>query len=108
MRDEDLPEPPQVRRLRLMVSALLVVLMAGMVVVVAAMVLKLGALGGAAKLAPVTAERLMLPAGAEVVAVGQGGAGILVVTRDAAGTETLRVLDPASGAQVSATPISRE
>jgi hypothetical protein len=51
---------------------------------------------------------LTLPAGAEVVAVGQGGAGILVVTRDAAGTETLRVLDPASGAQVSATPIARE
>ena len=108
MRDDDLPEPPQVRRLRLMVNVLLVVLMVGMLVVVAAMVLKLGAVGGAPKLAPVTAEGLTLPAGADVIAVGQGRAGVLVVTRDAAGAETLRAFDPASGAQVSATPILRE
>jgi hypothetical protein len=108
IRDDDLPEPPQVRRLRLMVNALLVVLMVGMVVVVAAMVLKLGALGSAPALAPVTAQGLTLPEGAEVVAVGQGGAGVLVVTRDAAGAETLRAFDPVSGAQVSATPIMRE
>lgn len=91
-----------------MVSALLVVLMAGMVVVVAAMVLKLGAVGGSPKLAPVTAQGLTLPVGAEVVAVGQGGAGVLVITRDASGAETLRAFDPASGAQVSATAIARE
>jgi hypothetical protein len=108
MRDDDLPEPPQVRRLRLMVNALLVVLMVGMLVVVGAMVLKLGALGSAPKLAPITAEGLTLPEGAKVVAVGQGGSDILVITRDAAGAETLRAFDPASGAQVSATPIARE
>jgi len=108
MRDDDLPEPPQVRRLRLMVNALLVVLMVGMLVVVMAMVLKLGGLGGTPKLATITAQELTLPEGAEVVAVGQGGAGVLMITRDASGAETLRAFDPASGAQVSVTPITRE
>ena len=84
------------------------VLIAGMLVVVAVMVIRLGTVGGAPKLAPVTAEGIALPPGAEVVAVGHGGAGLLVVTRDGAGAETLRVIDPASGAQLSATPITRE
>ncbi|MHA1528832.1 MAG: DUF6476 family protein, partial [Alphaproteobacteria bacterium] len=44
--NEDLPEPPQVRRLRLLVSVLMVVLIGGMVVVAVALVLRLGALGG--------------------------------------------------------------
>jgi hypothetical protein len=106
--DDDLPEPPRVRRLRLLVSLLTVVLIGGMVVVAAAMVIRLGDLGGAPKLAPITAAGLTLPSGAEVMAVGQGGAGVLILTRDASGAETLRVFDPASGAQVSATPITRE
>jgi len=106
--DDDLPEPPQVRRLRLLVSLLMVVLIGGMLVVVAVMVIRLGTVGSAPKLAPVTAEGLTLPAGAEVVAVGQGAGGVMFVTRDPQGAETLRVLDPASGAELSATPILRE
>jgi hypothetical protein len=33
---------------------------------------------------------------------------VLIVTRDPAGAETLRVFDAASGAEKSATPIARE
>ena len=47
--DEDLPEPPQVRRLRLLVSVLMVVMIGGMVVVAVTMVLRLGGLNGAEK-----------------------------------------------------------
>ena len=86
----------------------MVVLIGGMLVVVAAMVIRLGTVGGAPKLAPVTAEGLTLPAGAGVVALGQGGSGLLILTRDPAGAEMLRVFDPASGAELSATPIIRE
>ena len=107
--DDDLPEPPQVRRLRLLVSLLMVVLIGGMLVVVVAMVVKLGAVGPSSpSLAPVTAEGIALPAGEDVVAVGQGGNGVMLVTRDASGAEMLRVFDPASGAEVSATAITRE
>ena len=108
--EEDLPEPPQVRRLRRLVSLLMVVMIGAMVVVVVTMVIRLGNLGSAGEVAPVwvTAERFNLPAGAEVVAVGQGAAAVLLVTRDASGAEMLRVMDPASGAEISAPPIIRE
>jgi hypothetical protein len=106
--DDDLPEPPQIRRLRLLVSLLIVVLIGGMLVVVVAMVIRLGSIGAPPRLAPVTAEAIALPAGAEVVAVGQGGAGVLILTRDAGDAETLRVFDPATGAELSATPVLRE
>jgi len=109
IRDDDLPEPPQVKRLRLLVSLLMVVLIVGMLVVVAVMVIRLSTLEKPAVApAPVSAEALTLPAGAEIVAVGQGASGVIVVTRDAAGAETLRVFDPATGAETSATPIRRE
>ena len=106
--DEDLPEPPQVKRLRRLVSLLMVVLMGGMLVIVAAMVLKLGSIGSPPAFAPVTAGEIALPAGAEIVAIGQGGGGVMMITRDATGAETLRAFDPDSGAQLSATLIIRE
>jgi hypothetical protein len=107
--DEDLPEPPQVRRLRLLVSALMVVLIGGMVVVAVAMVLGLGALKGPDKApAQVSATEFILPEGAEVVSIGRGPGEVLMVTRDAAGAETLRVFDASSGIQKSASKIRRE
>ncbi|MFQ5567765.1 MAG: DUF6476 family protein [Paracoccaceae bacterium] len=107
--DDDLPEPPQVRRLRLLVSALIVVLIGGMVVVAIALVLRLGGLGGTDKApAPVTAAEFALPEGAEVISLGRGPGEVLILTRDPAGAETLRVFDAGSGAETSATPITRE
>jgi hypothetical protein len=107
--DDDLPEPRRLRRLRLLVSLLMVVLIVGMVAVVAAMVIRLGTFSGFASTpVPISADDLTLPAGAEVVAVGQGASGVLIVTRAADGAETLRVFDPATGAETSATPIRRE
>ena len=108
--DEDLPEPPQVRRLRRLVSLLVIVLIGGMVVVVVAMVVQLGALEGQreAALEPVSAEAFVLPEGATVVTVGHAPGEVLMVTRDEAGAETLRVFDAATGAERSATPIRRE
>ena len=107
--DEDLPEEPQVRRLRLLVSLLMVVLIGGMVVVAVAMVLRLGALNGSdAAPGPVSAAEFTLPDGAEVISLGRGPGEVLILTRDAAGTETLRVFDAGSGAEKSATPVTRE
>jgi len=106
---EDLPEPPQVRRLRLLVSVLMVVMIGGMVVVAVSMVLRLGGLGGVQTApAPVSAAEFALPVGAEVVSVGRGPGEVLIVTRGPAGAETLRIFDAASGAEKSATPITRE
>ena len=107
--DEDLPEPPQVRRLRLLVSVLMVVMIGGMVVVAVALVLRLSLLGGSDPApAPVSAAEFTLPEGAEVVSLGRGPGEVLILTRDSAGAETLRVFDAASGAEKSATPVGRE
>lgn len=109
--EEDLPEAPQVRRLRLLVMALMVVLIGGMVVVVVAMVVRLGVLGGpgeAPAAGPVSAEMFALPVDAEVISLGRGPAEVLILTRDPAGTETLRVFDASTGDEKSATPIARK
>ena len=109
-RDDDLPEPPQIRRLRRLVSLLIMVLIGGMLVVVAAVVVRLGLFESRreAVVGPVSAEAFALPAGAEVVTIGHAPGEVLMLTRDAAGAETLRVFDAASGAEKSATPIRRE
>ena len=87
----------------------MVVLIGGMVVVAVAMVLRLGALNGSdAAPGPVSAAEFTLPVGAEVVSVGRGPGEVLILTRDVAGAETLRVFDAGSGAEKSATPIARE
>ena len=87
----------------------MVVLIGGMVVVAVAMVLRLGALNGSdAAPGPVGAGEFTLPEGAEVISLGRGPGEVLILTRDAAGAETLRVFDAGSGAETSATPIGRE
>lgn len=105
--EEELPEPAPVRRLRLMVSALIFVLIAGVVTVAATLVIRLGALEPRAA-PPIAAERLVLPEGEMIVAMGQGGGRVLIATRDAAGVERLRAFDAGSGAQSSVTLIERE
>ncbi len=87
----------------------MVVLIGGMVVVAVTMVLRLGGLGSPDKApAPVGATEFALPEAAEVVSVGRGPGEVLILTRDPAGAETLRVFDAASGTEKSATPITRE
>jgi hypothetical protein len=107
--DEDLPEPPQVRRLRLLVSVLMVVMIGAIVVVVISLVRGIGALDlSKTALEPVSAEQFSLPVDAEAITLGRGLGEVLILTRDPAGIETLRIFDAATGAEISATPITRE
>ena len=103
-------EPAPVRRLRLLVSALMIVLIVGMITVVGALVIRLSAIGepGAEAAAPVPAEAITLPADATVTAIGRGGGGILLVTRQPGGAEHLRIVDPETGDTLSITPIERD
>lgn len=105
--DDDLPEPPQVRRLRLLVTALTAVMIIGMVTVSATLVMRIGGLRGEQAPAVPAADHLTLPEGAQIQAIGQGRAGILIVTREG-GQEMLRVFDPDTGAERSSTAIRRD
>jgi hypothetical protein len=108
--EDDLPEPPQVRRLRHLVTALVLVLIVGVVTVAATLVIRLVALpaGQGMAAAPVTAERIVLPGGERIVAIGRAGGEIAVATEDGEGVERLRFFDAASGEARSVTRIRRE
>lgn len=106
--EDAIPEPAPVRRLRLMVSALLFVLIAGVVTVVATLVIRLGAVGPAPEPAAIAAGSLTLPAGEAITAIGQAGSTLLVTTRDEAGAERLRAFSAATGEALSETRIERE
>lgn len=110
--DEELPEPIALRRLRLLVTTLLIVLIVGFVTIVVTLVIRLsadGVIGDVGQMAgPVGAEALILPEGEVISSVGQGAGTVLVVTRGVDGAETLRVFDATDGTQMSATPILRE
>lgn len=97
------------RRLRLLVSALIFVLIAGVVTVAATLVIRLGAVGQpAGTLAPVTAAGIALPDGEDIVALGRGPGEIMVLTRDAAGAEHLRIFDATTGEERSVTAVARD
>lgn len=109
---EELPEPPTLRRLRLLVSTLMVALILGILSVAAVLVIRLGGIAPAAapvpELTPIAADALRLPAGAEVQAIGRAGGEILVLSRDSDGVERLRAFDAESGAARSVTEVVRD
>ena len=72
-------------------------LIAGIAVIATALVIRLNAVGSPPL--PVLPEALTLPPGERARAVTFGEGWIAVVTTDAAGTERIRVLDPATGAE---------
>jgi len=85
------------------------VMIGAMVVVAVSLVLRLGALDRSDSTpGPVSAAEFTLPEGAEAVSLGRGPGEVLILTRDSAGAETLRVFDAASGAEKSATPVRRK
>ena len=91
------PEPPRLRQLRWMVNALMLALIAGIAVIATTLVIRLNAVGTPPL--PVLPETITLPEGESVAAVTFGRGWIAVVTTDAAGTERIRVMDPATGSE---------
>lgn len=110
--EEDLPEPPQVRRLRRLVSGLTLASIIAVLAIAATVFIRLGlapqAPDGFMPPGEVTAEALSLPAGETITAIGQSGDVILAVTEDGEGALRLRRWDAATGALRSTTAIRRD
>ena len=103
---DDFDEPPQLRRLRWLVTGLTVVLILGLLAIAATIVMRLGfGLGGGG---PIRAERFALPPDAEIVAVGRGEGTVLFVVRGPDGTEALRAFDDRTGKPMGASVIGRD
>ncbi|MGF1446399.1 MAG: DUF6476 family protein [Pikeienuella sp.] len=106
---EDLPEPPQIRRLRWLVSALLAVLIVGMISVSAAVVIGIGRIGGdAEKEGQIAADEIALPQGYQVTALGRGGGDVLILAEGPDGVERLFAYSAETGVLRSVTLVRRE
>lgn len=89
-------------------TALTVASIVAVLAIAGALVIRLSSLGAApGNRAPIAAEKLALPAGEEITAIGRSGAEILLTTEDAGGAERLRVFDAETGEERSITPIER-
>lgn len=108
---DQIPEPPALRRLRWLVSALMVALILGILSVAAVLVIRLGGVSPApfgVDPTPVSAAALSLPGDAEVLAIGRAGVEILVLLRWPDGAERLHAYDARTGALRSATMVERD
>lgn len=110
--EEDLPEPPQVRRLRRLVSGLTLASIIAVLAIAATVFIRLGLAPQApeAMMPPsaVTAGALSLPADERITVIGQSGGVIIAVTEDGTGALRLRRWDGETGALRSVTTIRRE
>jgi hypothetical protein len=104
--EDEFPEPPRLRRLRWLVTGLMVALIVGVLSIAATIVIRLGFLGGS-ELAPVTAPEFRLPEGHEVVAVGRGEGTVLFFLRAPDGTESLHAFDQQTGAPAGVSAVTR-
>lgn len=100
---------PELSGLRRLVTVLTVVLILAVVAIATVIVIRLGVFWGEgeAPLAPISAERLVLPAAHEIVAIGRDGGGVLIVLRAPDGAEWLHRYDAASGEPSSVTRLER-
>ncbi len=86
------PEPPQIRLLRRLVTALTVVLMLGMIVIVGLMVWRLGPRPSA----PSLPAEISLPEGERLTGYAQNPDWTVLITTDEADTQRLHLLRPGS------------
>ena len=111
--DEDYPEPPRLRALRRLTTALSATLIVGVLVVAGALVIRITsetARGPSLAPADIAAESLTLPAGRQITATGFGDGALLIVTRGGEGEkgeERLHVFDAKSGAPLKELAIER-
>jgi hypothetical protein len=93
---DDLPEPPKIRALRRLVTALTLVLILGTITIAVTLALRITRSPATPPLT-VTAESVSLPSGERITASGAAQGLLMLVTQDAAGLERLRLYDPTTG-----------
>jgi hypothetical protein len=106
--DDDLPEPPRLRALRRLVTALTIALILGVVTVAGALVIRITRPAPVAPMVDtVAAGSIAAPAGEDIVAAGAGAGALILVTRDVQGREWLRLYDAATGKAAPPVAITR-
>lgn len=91
--NDDAPEPPRLRALRQLVTILTATMILGLVTIIGLIVITLTRTPTGTALP----SHITIPAGESAQAFTQGTNWIAVVTRDTAGAERIRILDPGTG-----------
>jgi hypothetical protein len=104
---DELPEPPALRRLRWLVTALTAVLIVGVIIIVGALLLRITQPPPADDRRP-TATSLVVPTGERITASGTAPGAMTLVTVDGDGVERLRLYDPETGRFQRAILIERQ
>jgi len=100
--DNQLPEPPNLRRLRRLVTILMITLILGFILITATLVIRLTAAAP-----PFTLPRdITLPEGETASAVTFGDGWMAVVTTDSAGMQRLRLLDRKTREPIAEVPVT--
>lgn len=99
---EVFPEPPGLRRLRRLVTALTITLIVGVITIVGLLVIRLSRVTPP----PELPASVALPAGESARAMTLGEGWVAVVTVDRAGAERIRVIDAETGAERGLTEIA--
>lgn len=98
----DVPEPTSLRKLRVLVTVLMWVMIVGMVSVVGLLVLRLSQpTTSAAPVAPTLPAQIALPGGAQPLAVTAGAGWYAVVTDD----DRILIFDASDGALLQDVPV---
>jgi hypothetical protein len=115
--DEDFPEPPRLRALRLAVMGLTIAAAVAVLAVAAALVIRAARPAAPMAVLPaaalpfdpraVAAETLTLPADEVVQTLGAAPGALLVLTRDGAGAERLRLIDAETGDTIRVIAVTR-
>jgi hypothetical protein len=108
--DDDIPEPPRLRVLRLAVLGTTVAMGVAVLAIAAALVIRVTRPSPppAFDLSMIGAERILAPADETVTAAGAAPGAVILVTRDAAGAERLRFYDATTGAAGPVVMLDRE
>lgn len=103
--DDEEPEPPHLRRLRLLVNLLMLVMILGMVIIAGTILIRIG-LGGGAQ--TVSAETIALPDGHDVLALGEGDGTLLFLLAGPTGQRTLYRFDASDGTLIGTVDVVPE
>ena len=92
---DDVPEPPRLRALRLLVTVLTATMIFGFLTIITLVVITMTQTPARLTLP----ENIALPVGETAEAFTQGKGWVALVTTDETGTERIRILDAASGTE---------
>lgn len=105
--DQNWGELPQFRTLRRLITVLTATLIIGIMTIAAVLIWRIASEPPARTIAAIGADQVVIPAGAEIIAVGATAAALTIAVKDGEG-EALLTFHPETGEMTGRVMIARE